>query len=205
MPYRLPVRSETFDDDEDDSLVVLSGSDVLSIHYGHGPDEDKAEERSAIDKRRGLVLAQVAVLEDLVDEIIIYLDDPVDADAYRKKLPRMLGPRLERLTELLEAVGLDHLFPLDRLKALVDRRNVLAHGSLFRDVSVWRLYDRRPPPSQGRREPRSEPVYMSRLRRDLEEAQDCLLDILGSLEVFVEQAPWPRHFDGGEFLPAPTP
>lgn len=70
----MSMRSLSFDDDSADSLWVHSISD-LSIGYWEARDLDWEEvvERTALDERRGLVIAQTLVLEDLVNDAIIYL------------------------------------------------------------------------------------------------------------------------------------
>jgi hypothetical protein len=63
-------------------------------------DWHEVAERSALDERRGLVITRVAVIEDVVDEFILYLADPSDHDAYQADLDRLtIGPRLDRLED----------------------------------------------------------------------------------------------------------
>ena len=63
--------SVSFDDDNDEELSVLSGYDLLIAHYDVADlDWREVAERSALDQRRGLVITQAAVLEDLIDEFI---------------------------------------------------------------------------------------------------------------------------------------
>ena len=76
------ARSVSFDDDNDDELFVFSGNDSSPLTYDLADfARARIAERSELDKRRGLVIAQVAVLEDLIDEFILYLIDPIDIDA----------------------------------------------------------------------------------------------------------------------------
>ncbi|MEM8925997.1 MAG: hypothetical protein AAGD35_21030 [Actinomycetota bacterium] len=211
----------TFDDDvSDQDLYVFSGHDLLITHYD-GPDLDWQEiaERSAIDSRRGLVIAQVAALEDIIDEFIHYIEDPKDWDALQSRLDRrMIGSRITQLEHGLDRVGL--LGPeaeavLAELRAVVERRNQLAHGQIVSkivgfpesagrlisadaDVEVeWVLLDRR------RRT--SERLSMTGLREDLEAATAAFMATLGFAEWFVERAPWPEYFQGGAYLGVPTP
>ena len=73
----MTVRLASFDDDDESELYVFSGNDLLLSHYDVADlDWEEVAERSVIDERRGLVIAQVAVLEDLIDEFIVCLGDP---------------------------------------------------------------------------------------------------------------------------------
>lgn len=95
----MAIRSLSFDDDSEDDLCVFSGDDLVITH-ADGPDLDWREvaERSALDERRGLVIAQVAVLEDLIDEFILYLVDPADPEDYQRSLDKKtIGPRINIL------------------------------------------------------------------------------------------------------------
>src|SRR3990172_7571809 len=97
--------SVSSDDDNDEELSVFSGDDLLIAHHDVADlDWREGAERSALDQRRGLVITQGAVLEDLIDEFILYLADPIDVDEYQAELDRLtIGPRLDRLEKLLAA------------------------------------------------------------------------------------------------------
>lgn len=215
----------SFDDGSDEDLYVFSGSDLLMSHYDLA-DLDWAEvaDRTLIDERRGLVITQAVVFEDMIDEFILYLVDPPDSAGYRTE--RMgswsAGTRRQELEKLLGRAGL-----LDRratrllaeCREIGDRRNTLAHGTInarlfdvakpnrvvvpiaeIRSASLaieWILTDRR----TGARER----VSMARLRQDLEDAQALVGEMLNYAEEFVERAPRPAHLQGGVFLGAPTP
>lgn len=99
----MAIRSVSFDDDSEADLCVFSGYDLMITHFD-GPDLDWEEvaERSALDERRGLVIAQVAVLEDLIDEFILYLVDPRDPEGYQLSLDKKtIGPRIDILEQVL--------------------------------------------------------------------------------------------------------
>jgi hypothetical protein len=213
----MSVRSLAFDDDEDDDLHVFSGNDLLVAHYDVADlDWREVAERAAIDERRGLVIAQVAVLEDLIDEFLMYLEDPVDPPAFQDRLDGMtIGPRLEMLESLLDRSDLLGPAAAERiadLRAVASRRNQLAHGTIdcqlarippvselsHQDIEVeWILVDRR---TRTR-----EPITMSRLRRDLEDAIGAFTAMLSYAEEFVVSAPVPEHFVQGAYLAARTP
>jgi len=58
------------DDDSDEDLCVFSGSDLLISYYDVADlDWQDVAERSAIDERRGLVIAQVAALADPIEAL----------------------------------------------------------------------------------------------------------------------------------------
>lgn len=209
-------QSGTFDDENIDHLYVFSGHDLLLAHYGHSDlDWQEIAERTEIDERRGLLVCQVAVIEDLIDEFILYLKDPEDAEAFRlHKLARLtIGPRIDMLQDLLETNGLatdKALAHLTDARNIVQRRNTLAHGTIFRHhqlpsasaatsiagTSQWMLLDRR----SGR----TEPISMSDLRESVYEAIGVFTALLSFAELFVETAPWPKHFRGGHYLGTPT-
>ena len=70
----MAIQSLSFDDESDEELYVFSGNDLLISHYDIADlDWEEVAERSLIDQRRGLVITQVAVLEDLVDDFLLYL------------------------------------------------------------------------------------------------------------------------------------
>ena len=99
----MAIHSVSFDDDAEDDLCVFSGYDLVLTHVD-GPDLDWEEvaERSALDERRGLVIAQVAVLEELIDEFILYLVDPADPEGYQRNLDKeTISPRINKLERIL--------------------------------------------------------------------------------------------------------
>lgn len=213
----MSVRSVSFDDASDGDLWVFSGNDLLLSHYDIADlDWDEIAERALIDERRGLLITQVAVLEDLVDEFILYLEDPQDARRFREKeLNRAtIGPRLTMLATLLRSAGLLDNQAADCLAAAgttVDRRNRLAHGTMhcrptrvvpIRDLAhvdleiEWVLVDRR--------SDETERISTARLRQDVYDAVGAFSGLLAYAESFVERAPQPRHFAGGHYLAAPT-
>ena len=212
----MTVQSVSFDDDDESELYVFSGNDLLLSHYDVADlDWEEVAERSAIDERRGLVIAQVAVLEDLIDEFIVYLEDPRDVEALRRELDtKTIGPRLDMLESRLRHAGLldpQVIERIEELRAVARRRNQLAHGTIHlrplrivpvealgrRDVEVeWVLVDRRS------RE--SERISMAGLRQDLEDAIGAFTALLAYAERFVEKAPRPSHFADGAYLAAPT-
>jgi len=201
----IDTRSLSFDDDSDEDLCVFSGSDLLISHYDIADlDWEEVAERSLIDQRRGLVITQVAVLEDLVDEFILYLEDPEDPQQFGIHLSgKTIGPRLEMLERLLRLAGLlDHQAGehLAGVRAIVERRNRLAHGTIHcRPTSVipisvlrradleleWVLVDRR----SGQ----IERISMAALREDVIEAIGAFSAMLAYAESFVERAPAPRN------------
>jgi hypothetical protein len=143
----MTVRSLSFDDEDDAEMCVFSGYDLLISHHDIADlDWGEVAERAAIDERRGLVIAQVAVLEDLIDEFLIYLADPPDAEAYQRKLDaQTIGPRLELLETKLKQAGLLDQQATERiteLRVVVGRRNQLAHGTIYcRPVRVVPIKD----------------------------------------------------------------
>jgi hypothetical protein len=212
----MTVRSVSFDDDSVEELFVFSGNDLLTAHYAVGDlDRREVAERAALDQRRGLVIAQVAVLEDLIDEFILYLVDPIDVDAYQAKLDRRtIGPRVDRLEKLLARANvLDStaVAALETIRQVVARRNELAHRTIHcRPVEPvepdswidgipleWILFSRR-----TRTEER---ITMVGLRQDVNAATSAMSSMLRYAERFVEVAPRPRNYGGGRYLGAPTP
>lgn len=213
----MTVRSLSFDDDSDEDLCVFSGNDLLVSHYDIADlDWEEVAERSLIDERRGLVVTQVAVLEDLVDDFILYLEDPHDSQEFRKQLGRTtIGPRLDMLENRLRRTGLlDHQAAehLAELREIVERRNRLAHGTVHRRPThvvpikelglrgvelEWVLVDRR----SGE----TERISMAALRQDVIEATAAFSSMLAYAESFVEQAPAPTNDPGCVYLGLPTP
>lgn len=210
----MAVRSLSFDDDDDSEVCVFSGPDLLISHYDSADlDWQEVAERSAIDERRGLVITQVAVLEDLVDEVLIYMEDPADVEEFRRKLDqRTLGPRLDLLDAGLRRRGLldeRGLKCLTDLRTVAQRRNQLAHGTvhlrLVRLVPIcelshgalqleWVLVDRR--------SRQTERISMARLRQDVADAVGAFMGLLAFVECLVERAPVPTNFRGGAYLRA---
>ena len=215
----------SLDDESGEDAYVFSGSDLLTSHYDLA-DLDWAEvaARTAIDERRGLVSTQAVVIEDVIDEFIVYLNDPPESTQYRMETlgSWTVGRRRQKLEKLLRRAGLLDRYAaqlLDRCRAIGERRNTLAHGTIeprlfnvakpdqvvvpiaeFDQASLaieWILTDRR----SGA----TERVSMARLRQDLVDAQALVDELLNYAEYFVERAPWPSHFQGGAFLGAPTP
>lgn len=212
------IVSLSLDDDDDSELYVFSGQDLLTAHYDQiDLDWHEVAERSIIDERRGLVITQVAILDDLIDEFILYLADPPDEEAYqREKLDTItLGPRIDLFEKRLRRAGLltDGVSVLlADLRKIQARRNTLAHGTLS-----WQpifpmpvLSDRDRPPTRlewilfDRRRQTRERISMTQLRQDVYTAQGCFSALLNYAEVFVETAPQPTHFRGGSYLAAPT-
>ena len=214
------VISVCFDDPGDEELSVFSGNDLLVSQYD-GPDLDWQEvaERSKIDQRRGLVIAQVAVLEDLVDEFLAYLIDPVDPAELAAKLDaKTIVPRITWLRfEMKRAQLLDDETEalIDELDRVAQRRNELAHGILH-----WRLVAgqsrllrdllRQPEVElewiiTNRRTRSRQRITMLELRQNLYDAIAVFMAMLDYAEVFVERAPQPQHFSGGLYLAVPTP
>jgi hypothetical protein len=225
------IEELSFDDEsDDDDLRVFSGSDFLISHYDIADlDWGEIAARTAIDQRRGLVITQAVVIEDVIDEFILYLADPPDAREYRRtRLDGWAAGRRRRLLERLlrSADLLDNRAAqlLEECRRVGERRNTLAHGTIEpRIVNVakpeqvvipidefhqpdlaieWILTDRRT------RE--TERVSMARLRQDLYDAIDLVGKLLNYAEYFVERAPWPNNlrdagFRGFAFLGAPTP
>lgn len=214
------VISICFDDPSDEDLSVFSGSDLLVSQYD-GPDLDWQEvaERSQIDQRRGLVIAQVAVLEDLVDEFLTYIIDPVSPGELAARLGAMtIAPRIDLLRSQMKKIQLldDEAEALiDELDRVAQRRNELAHGilhwrlvagqsRLLRDLLgqteielEWIITNRRTRSSQR--------ITMLELRQDLYDAIGVFMAMLGYAQVFAERAPHPRHFSGGQYLVVPIP
>jgi hypothetical protein len=208
--------SISFDDEDGEELYVFSGNDLLMSHYDAADlDWEEVAQRAALDQRRGLVITQVAILEDLIDEFIHYLADPADPEAYQVDLDKCtIGPRLNRLEKLLLRAGLRdrHVADLlNEIRRVVTRRNVLAHGTIHRrpvePVEPGSWIDGIPLEwiITSRRSKTVERLTMSRLRQDLYDAIGCFSEMLQYAERFVEIAPWPTTFRGGRYLGAPTP
>jgi hypothetical protein len=220
------IEQLSFDDESgDEDLRVFSGSDFLMSHYDIAElDWEEIAYRTAIDERRGLIITQTVVIEDVIDEFILYLEDPPDSNKYRTETLGnwAAGRRRQHLEALLSSAGLLD----DRAAQLLEecrrvglRRNTLAHGTIEprlvnvakpdqvvvpideldqADLAIeWTLTDRR----TGE----AERVSMARLRQDLYAAIGLVYELLNYAEYFVERAPRPNNFEGGAFLGAPTP
>lgn len=212
----MAVRSVSFDDESDDDLSVFSGHDLLISHYDIADlDWREVAERSALDERRGLVITQVAVLEDLVDEFILYLEDPIDLERLQADLDRLtIGPRVDRLERRLakaSILGAEAIAALAHVRRVVDRRNELAHGTIqVRPVGGSIVL---PLPGDlviewvitSRRSRTIERITMAGLRQDLDDSIACFSSLLRYAERFVESAPAPRNYCGGRYLTTPTP
>src|SRR5487761_2485659 len=126
----MPVESVSFDDESDEPPFVFSGNDLLLSHYDQVDlDWEEVAERTELDERRGLVVLQVGVIEDLLDEFIEYLEDPADHAAFVAELEtQMIGKRLERFERDLRQTGiLDARAQreVDEVICVVRRRNEL--------------------------------------------------------------------------------
>jgi hypothetical protein len=83
----MPILSLSFDDDSEEPLFVFSGDDLLMAHIDEVDlDWEEVAEHSILDERRGLVITQVAVLEELIDEFILYVRPSTIAKLYRDLL-----------------------------------------------------------------------------------------------------------------------
>ncbi len=212
---RVAIRSLSFDDDSDDDLRVFSGQDLLIAHMDQADlDWEEVAERSVLDQRRGLVITQVAVLEELIDQFILYVVDPADPEDYQRRLDRKtIGPRIDELEQalrsrsLLDAAGAGLLADL---RSLVNTRNELAHGIIYRtllyvvpikelatrDLELeWRIYSRRSRTSRR--------ITTSELRENLDDAIGCFMALLGWGEEFGKRAPRPRNFREATYFTAP--
>jgi len=208
------VHSVSFDDDSYEELCVFRGNDLLIVHHDVADlDWQEVAERSALDERRGLAIAQVVVLEDLIDELILYLADPVSIDAYQAGLDRLtIGPRLDRLEALLlNARHLDDKATevLNAARRVVARRNELAHGTIyFRPVQPMQLGSLVDGIElewviTSRRSRSFERITMAGLRRDVYDAIDCFSSMLQFAERLVESSSPPYNFGGGRYLGTP--
>jgi hypothetical protein len=213
----MAIRSVSFDDDSDEPLDSFSGLDLLLAHMDEVDlDWEEVAERSFLDSRRGLVITQVAVLEELIDEFILYVADPADPEEFQRGLDRRtIGPRLDELEQALGRRGLldaDGASLLADLRALASKRNELAHGVIFRtmvhvvpiketatrDIELeWRIYSRRTRISRR--------ITMSELRDDLHEAVGCFMALLKWGEGLVRRAEPPRNVQDFTYLAVQQP
>jgi hypothetical protein len=201
----------SFDDSSDKELHIFSGYDLLIAHYDIADLAwEEVAERTVIDERRGLVVLQVAVLEDLIDDFIMRLaDEPHQEEFYATLTKKTIGPRLEQLTHLLEERNLIDSKASELLvevRTIVQRRNELAHGTIH-----YRPVGGMPPlPLKGdiefewvissRRSPEPQRLTMSQLREDLYEAIGCFMALLAYSDRWMAQVPPPRYFKGGHYL-----
>lgn len=128
----------SFNDDSNESLDVFSSYDlIVAFHDEVDLDWEELAERRALDERRGLVITQSTVLEDLLSDAIVRLERPDNPESRHRELDQwMIGRRLNRVELLLRdsAVPEAGTFPIEELWAVVRRRNELAHGDLKRIV-----------------------------------------------------------------------
>ncbi|WP_146167645.1 hypothetical protein [Micromonospora sp. MH33] len=180
----------SFDDESDEPLSVFSDYDLLlSFHDAADLDWEEVAERSALDERRGLVITQSTVLEDLLGDVILQLERPGDPERRQREIDQwMIGKRLNRVESLLSSGGYleaNSSFPRETLWAAVRRRNELAHGSIIRVIGdayprpdgpgktrrvEWQLVDRRTRASRL--------ITMAGLREDLYAAIAAYTDLL---------------------------
>jgi hypothetical protein len=210
----MPIVSVSFDDESDEPLFVFSGQDLLMAHIDEMDlDWEEVAERSVLDERRGLVITQVAVLEELIDEFILYVTDPSDPVAFQHRLDRKtIGPRIDDLEralmerDLLDDAGRELIADVH---ALVNIRNELAHGIIYRTLvyvvpikelatrdvpQEWRIYSRR---SRTWRR-----LTTAGLRGNLEEAIGCFTALIAWGEELAKRAPSPRNFHEPTFFTA---
>ncbi|GAA4307077.1 hypothetical protein ACFQY7_16200 [Actinomadura luteofluorescens] len=208
----MAINNISFDDSEDEELYVFSGYDlVLAFHDEVDLDWREVAERTLIDERRGLVVLQVAALEDLIDEFIMHLEDDPDQESFYSRLTRKtIGPRLEYLFKMLRERDLmdDELESvLIDVRKLVERRNLLAHGTIhLRPVGdARRSFPRKPDFElewviKSRRSPTPQRLTMSELRDDLHEAIGCFMAMLKCANSLASRTPKPQHYNGGLYL-----
>ncbi|GGL88630.1 hypothetical protein [Micromonospora yangpuensis] len=180
----------SFDDGSNEPLNVFSDYDLLlSFQDAADLDWEEVAERSALDERRGLVITQSTVLEDLLGDVILQLERLSDPERRQREIGQwMIGKRLSRVETLLSSGGYleaSSNFPREALYGAVRRRNELAHGSIIRVIGdayprtdgpgktrrvEWQLVDRRT------RESRL--ITMAGLREDLYAAIAAYTDLL---------------------------
>ncbi|KAB1118476.1 hypothetical protein F6X54_03300 [Micromonospora aurantiaca] len=180
----------SFNDNSDEPLHVFSGYDLLlAFHDAADIDWEEVAERGALDERRGLVITQSTVLEDLLSDVIVQLERPDKPETRLRELDQwMIGKRLKHVESLLERGAYPEVknsFPFEELWDVVRRRNELAHGNLMRVIGEacprsegpgktrqveWHLVDRR---SRG-----SRLITMAGLREDLSAATTAYINLL---------------------------
>ncbi|MFF5056713.1 hypothetical protein ACFY1S_26380 [Micromonospora sp. NPDC000663] len=180
----------SFDDDSDEPLNVFSSYDLLlSFHDEVDLDWEEVAERSEIDQRRGLVITQSTVLEDLLGDVILHLEKPDDPETRRDEIDQwMIGKRLHRVESLLAnrpSPETNRGFPREEMWAVVRRRNELAHGNITRVVGEARSRPDGPGKTQrvewhlvDRRTRRSQLITMAGLREDVEAAITAYANLL---------------------------
>jgi hypothetical protein len=196
---------------------VFTGQDLLISHYD-GPDlgwEDVAE-RTEMESLRGLVVAQATILDDLIDEFLLYLIDPGPQDWYRIEVLRSqpVGRKLDHLRSLLRQYGLADVAAryVQAASEALSRRDVLAHSPLFRQPTrilpiedigstEYEMVIRR----RTKKGDTFEVVTEDSLTNDLYNTQGTFSGLLAFAEIMVERVPVPVHFQGGSYLAAPTP
>jgi hypothetical protein len=210
----MAINNVSFDDPSDEPLDVFSGNDLVLAHHDEiDLDWREVSERVAIDERRGLVVLQVSVLEDLIDNFIMYLADDPDQDGYYEQLVRRtIGPRIDRLEQLMRDAGLTDVKSLgivEDLRKIARRRNQLAHGTIrLRPIDGVRIF---PPKGdiqlewviESRRSPTPERLTMLQLREDLHEAIGCFMAMLDYATHLFERTPKRQYFKGGRHLGLP--
>lgn len=208
----MPLNNVSFDDSDEEGLYVFSGDDlVISFHDQVDLDWREVAERTLIDERRGLVVLQVAALEDLIDDFIMHLADDPDQEGFYSKLTRKtIGPRLDLLVKLLKEQDVmdDEIEKvLADVQKLVERRNLLAHGTIhLRPVGgIRRTFPLKADSElewviKSRRSPTPQRLTMSELREDLHEAIGCFMAMLKCANALVAKTPRPKHFANGRYL-----
>jgi hypothetical protein len=213
----MAIRNISFDDESTDTLEVFSGQDLIMTHLDvMDLDWEEVTERSILDQRRGLVITQVAVLEELIDEFILYIVDPEDPVEYQNDLDRKtIGPRLNDLErelrkhDLLDSRGAELIADL---RSLIVKRNELAHGIIYRTLRYvvpikelatrdleleWLIWSRRTRSACR--------ITMSGLRSDLYQAIGCFTALLQWGAELVERAPRPRNYQDFSYLAVQQP
>jgi hypothetical protein len=209
----MAIRSVSFDDSSDNDLFVFSGYELMLSHYDvMDLDWREVAERTEIDERRGLVVLQVAILEEIIDEFILYLEDPSDEEQTRIRLSRQtIGPRIDQLGKLLRQAGLHDAEAAERiadLRRVTERRNVLAHGTIHLQVvggALPRLGERDFDVEwviRSRRSGQVERITTSRLREDLYDAIGAFTGMLSFAESLEKRAPRPMNFTNGTYVSA---
>ncbi len=193
---------------------VLAGDELLIAHYGaSGIDWQQVADRDVVETLRGKVVAQATVLEDLVDEFLLYLRDtpPEDLDTDADPTKHwQLGRKVDDLRAALKDCGLAAVAkgPLDQVGRALKRRDVLAHSPLMvREGRVVHFGVMPEPEFVVRERKRGGLKYHrlteAQLRDDLRSTATAFLALLGMAEVVVQHAPLPKHFRTGAFLAQP--
>lgn len=204
------VNNLSFDDPSDEGLDVISAYELLISELDVAdPDWGKIAERTAIDERRGLVIAQVAEMEQVIDDFILYVADPDDVSAYMQRLAAWtIGPRVKEFERLLRVAGVCDEVAVDvigMLLSVVARRNLLAHGSLYLRPTKWT------PIGQWDgvefewmlRDPRTghaERISMAGLRTDLEDVIDATVRLIRYGSHLAAQLPPPSNYANATYI-----